>query len=61
MRKLLLVGLMAIMSLTNAFAQVSGKVVDADTKEGLPGATVVVKGTQNGTTKNKKQNITNNR
>ena len=52
MRKLLLVGLMTIMSLTNAFAQVSGKVVDADTKESLPGATVVVKGTQNGTTTN---------
>ena len=50
MRKLLLVGLMAVMSFTNAFSQVSGKVVDGDTKVGLPGATVVVKGTQNGAT-----------
>ena len=48
MRKLLLVGLMAIMSLTNAFAQVSGKVVDAETNDVLPGATILVKGTQNG-------------
>jgi outer membrane cobalamin receptor len=48
MRKLLLVGLMAMMSLTNAFAQISGKVVDAETNDVLPGATVLIKGTQTG-------------
>ena len=32
----------------NTFAQVSGRVVGNDTREGLPGATVLIKGTQNG-------------
>ena len=49
MRKLLLVGLMMLSSLS-ALAQVKGKVVEAGSSEGLPGATVVVKGTTNGTT-----------
>jgi hypothetical protein len=49
MRKLLLVGMMLLSSLS-ALAQVNGKVVEAGSSEGLPGATVVVKGTTNGTT-----------
>jgi outer membrane cobalamin receptor len=47
MRKLLLVGLMLISSI-GAFAQVSGKVVDSDTNEPLPGATILVQGTDEG-------------
>jgi len=49
MRKLLLVGLMMLSSLS-ALAQVKGKVVEAGSSEGLPGATVVVKGTTVGAT-----------
>ena len=49
MRKLLLVGLMTLMSLTNAFAQISGKVIDAETGDVLPGATILIEGTQDGT------------
>lgn len=41
--------MMTFMSLPNLFAQVSGKVVDGETKESLLGATIVVKGTDIGT------------
>ena len=40
--------LLMIMSVTAAFSQISGKVLDGDSNEGLPGATVHVKGTNNG-------------
>ena len=36
-------------SFTATFAQTSGKVLDGDTNEGLPGATIIVKDTDNGT------------
>jgi len=47
MKKLLLVGLMMLSSFMT-FAQISGKVVDVDGKEPLPGATITVKGTKDG-------------
>jgi hypothetical protein len=47
MRKLLLVGLMLLTSITT-FAQVSGKVFDANTSETLPGATILIDGTSVG-------------
>jgi hypothetical protein len=47
MKKLLLVGLMMLSSFMT-FAQISGKVVDVDSKEPLPGATISVKGTNDG-------------
>jgi len=49
MKKLLLIGLMLFTSI-GAFAQIKGKVVEAGTSDGLPGATVVIKGTTNGAT-----------
>jgi len=39
-----------LLSSTISFAQVTGKVVDSETNEPLPGASVIIKGTQNGTT-----------
>ena len=48
MRKLLLVGLMLLMSITT-FAQISGKVLDIETNDPLPGATIIVQGTADGT------------
>jgi len=48
MRKLLLVGLMLLTSITT-FAQVSGKVLDTETNDPLPGATIIVQGTTDGT------------
>ena len=47
MRKLLLVGLMLLMSITT-FAQISGKVFDSSTSETLPGATILIDGTSVG-------------
>ena len=47
MKKLLLVGLMMLSSFIT-FAQISGKVVDVDGKDPLPGATILVKGTKDG-------------
>ena len=47
MKKLLLVGLMMLSSFMT-FAQISGKVVDVDGKEPLPGASIIVKGTKDG-------------
>ena len=47
MRKLLLVGLMLLTSITT-FAQVSGKVLDIETNDPLPGATIIVQGTAAG-------------
>ena len=47
MKKLLLVGLMMLSSFMT-FAQISGKVVDVDSKQPLPGATILVKGTKTG-------------
>ena len=48
MRKLLLVGLMLLTSIVT-FAQVSGKVLDIETNDPLPGATIIVQGTADGT------------
>jgi len=48
MKKLLLVGLMLLMSITT-FSQVSGKVIDSETNDALPGATIIVEGTADGT------------
>jgi len=50
MKKLLFAVMVAVTPFVSTFAQVSGKVVDGDTKEGLPGATVLIKGTQTGAT-----------
>jgi outer membrane receptor protein involved in Fe transport len=47
MKKLFLVGMMMLSSLVT-FAQISGKVVDSDSKEPLPGATILVQGTNDG-------------
>ena len=47
MKKLLLVGLMMLSSFST-FAQISGKVVDSDGKQPLPGATILVQGTDDG-------------
>ena len=47
MKRLLLVGLMMLSSFIT-FAQISGKVVDSDSKEPLPGATILVQGTNDG-------------
>jgi len=47
MKKLFLMGLMLLS--IGAYAQISGKVVEVGTSDGLPGATIVVKGTTNGT------------
>ncbi len=49
MRKLLLVSLVTLLSLTSAFAQISGKVFDGETDDPLPGATIIVQGTADGT------------
>ena len=48
--KQFLIGMLMLISSTLSFAQTTGKVVDSETNEPLPGATVVIKGTQNGTT-----------
>ena len=47
MKRLLLVGMMMLTSFIT-FAQISGKVVDSDSKEPLPGATILVQGTNDG-------------
>ena len=43
------IALLLLLATTLSYAQIKGKVVDADTKEALPGATVVIKGTSDGT------------
>ena len=48
MRQISLSLLLVFASFTAAFSQISGKVLDGDTNEGLPGATIVVKNTDNG-------------
>ena len=48
MKNYLLVGLMLLMSIPT-FAQVSGKVLDKETNDPLPGATVIIDGTTDGT------------
>ena len=50
MKKLLFTFLMTVMSVSSVFAQVNGRVVDADTNEPLPGATVAIAETTSGTT-----------
>ena len=47
MKNYLLVGLMLLMSITT-FAQISGKVIDSETNDALPGATIIVQGTADG-------------
>jgi outer membrane receptor protein involved in Fe transport len=49
MRQICLSLLLVFTSFTATFAQTSGKVLDGDTNEGLPGATIIVKDTDNGT------------
>jgi len=51
MKKLLLFSLMMLSSIMT-FAQISGKVVDSDGNQPLPGATILVKGTSNGVVTN---------
>ena len=43
------IALLLLLATTLSYAQIKGKVVDADTKEALPGASVVIKGTSDGT------------
>ena len=50
MKKVGLLMLFILLSTSAMFAQISGVVIDNDTKEPLPGATIIVKGTQNGAT-----------
>jgi outer membrane cobalamin receptor len=49
MRNLMLSLLFIFGSITATFAQVSGKVYDAETNDPLPGATIQIEGTQDGT------------
>ena len=51
MKRLLLFSLMMLSSIMT-FAQISGKVVDSDGNQPLPGATILVKGTSNGVVTN---------
>ena len=46
--KQFLIGMLMFFTSLTTFAQVTGKVVDAETKESLPGATVMLKGTSTG-------------
>jgi len=48
--KQFLVGLLMVFTSMTGFAQITGTVVDAESNSPLPGATVVIKGTQIGTT-----------
>src|SRR6056300_85026 len=48
--KQLLIGLLMVFTTMTGFAQITGTVVDAESNSPLPGATVVIKGTQIGTT-----------
>ena len=47
--KQILIGMMMVLTTLSTFGQTTGKVVEAETNEPLPGATIVVKGTSNGT------------
>ena len=49
MRNLMLSLLFIFGSITATFAQISGKVYDVETNDVLPGATIVIEGTQDGT------------
>jgi outer membrane cobalamin receptor len=48
--KQFLIGLLMVFTSMTGFAQITGTVVDSETNEPLPGASVIIKGTQNGTT-----------
>ena len=48
--KQFLIGMLMFFTSLTSFAQITGKVVDAETNEPLPGATLIVKGTQTGAT-----------
>jgi outer membrane receptor protein involved in Fe transport len=48
--KQFLIGLLMVFTTMTGFAQITGTVVDAESNSPLPGATVVIKGTQIGTT-----------
>ena len=48
--KQFLIGLMMIMFTSVGFAQITGTVVDSETNEPLPGATIIEQGTSNGVT-----------
>ena len=58
MKKLLFAVMMATMPFISTFAQVSGKVVDADSRDALPGAVVLVKGATTATTTDMDGNFT---
>ena len=47
--KQILIGMVMVLTTLSTFGQTTGKVVEAETNEPLPGATIVVKGTSNGT------------
>ena len=49
MRNLMLSLLFIFGSITATFAQLSGQVYDAETNDPLPGATIQIEGTQDGT------------
>ena len=46
--KQILIGMMMVLTTLSTFGQTTGKVVEAETNEPLPGATIVVKGTSTG-------------
>lgn len=50
MKKQILTIAILLLTAVSGFAQINGRVVDADTNESLPGATIIVKGTQIGVT-----------
>jgi len=58
MKKLLFAVMMAGLPFVNTFAQVSGKVLGEGSKDGLPGATVLIKGTAVGSVTDTEGNFT---
>ena len=58
MKKLLFAVMMAGLPFVSTFAQVSGKVLGEGSKDGLPGATVLIKGTKVGSVTDTEGNFT---
>ena len=56
--KQILIGMMMVLTSLSTFGQTTGKVVEAETNEPLPGATIVVKGTTNGVVSDMDGNFT---
>ena len=48
--KQFLIGLLMVFTTMTGYSQISGTVIDEEANQPLPGATVVIKGTQIGTT-----------